>query len=117
MKILDEIITPRQMKQHVDDGWTDERIAGEYHVSTSAVYRYRREHAIMKHKTKVGRDVDTYYRMKECKLTDASIAFIWNMSRRCLSEWKKREGIDGTKLKIVLNDDYERDVAVHYREA
>lgn len=98
---LDDLVTVQQMKQHVDDGLTDAEIAEKYLVSPNTVYRFRAKHGIQKHRTKSVRDIGMYYRLKECLLTDEQVAYVWNMSRRSLTEWKKREGLDGVAKQNV----------------
>lgn len=95
------LVTVQQMKQFVEDGLTDAEIASKFFVTSNTVYRFRKKHGIAKHRKKIVRDVKMYHRMKECKLTDEQVAYIWNMSRRSLSEWKKREGLDGVALQKV----------------
>ena len=97
--LLDGVVSVQQMKVHVKDGLTDDEIADMYLVDDNTVFRFRKKHGIEKQREKVTRNVDMYYRMKECQLTDEKIAYIWNMSRRALTEWKKREGIDGIAIQ------------------
>lgn len=99
--VLDDLVTPQEMRQHVKDGLTDAQIGNKYFVTASTVYKYRERHGIKKHRTKIVRDVDSYYRMKNCLLTDEQVAYIWNISRRALGEWKKSEGLDGVALQVV----------------
>lgn len=98
---LKGLITVQQMKRLVDDGKTDKEIGEMYYVSPSTVYKFRKKYGLSKHREKVSRDVESYKRMKECLLTDEQVAYIWNMSRRSLTEWKSRENVSGMALQKV----------------
>lgn len=98
--ILDNEVNIRTMRKHVEDGLTDKEIAEKYFVSPNTIYRFRKKHGLNKHRDRSIRDVDTYYRMKGCGLTDEQVAYIWNITRRTLYQWKSDNQLEGIAIQV-----------------